>query len=158
MPSPFIIGFGILFFIIFAVGMYFVTQSGGSSPTPPPPGPTTPGATQPASTTTTPVGSALSGSPPSSTSGAPLTPPPPPPASSYRLVDNTIAYRGDSNLGAKTIRSVSGDVNACKSACDAQSDCTHFERIGNSCTLYRGAEWVGGMAGGQSYCKAQCQQ
>ena len=121
---PIIIGFGILFFIIFAVGMYFVTQSSGSPP---------------------------SGSPPSgSPSGSP--------ASSYRLVDNTIAYRGDSNLGAKTISSVSGDVNACKSACDAQSDCTHFERIGNSCTLYRGAEWVGGMAGGQSYCKAQCQQ
>jgi hypothetical protein len=80
-----------------------------------------------------------------------------PPPSNYRLVDNTVAYRGDSGLAGKTITTTSGDVNTCKSACDGRSECTHFERIGNSCTLYRGAEWVGSYPGGQSYCKSQCQ-
>jgi len=95
---------------------------------------------------------------PSAVAAAPLAKPPPPAAAStYRLTPNTVAYRGDSGRAAKTIKTVTGDVNTCKSSCDATSDCTHFERMGNSCTLYRGAEWVGSQPGGESYCKAQCQ-
>ena len=124
-----------------------------SSSTPPPEGTTPPPPPPPTGTTPPP--------PPPPTGATPPPPPtgttPPPPPQPYSLKDNTIAYRGDSGLAGKIITRATGDVNACKSACDGQAECTHFERLGNSCTLYRGAEWVGSQPGGQSYCKSQCQ-
>ena len=124
------------------------TTAAGAAPAP---------VTAPAPVAPTPVPTPPAGTP-SAVAAAPLATPPPPAAdSTYRLTPDTIAYRGDSGRAAKTIKTVSGDVNTCKSSCDATSDCTHFERMGNSCTLYRGAEWVGSQPGGESYCKAQCQ-
>lgn len=145
MPSPaIIIGVVFMCFCLVAIGfgIYFATQS-SASPAPAP-------SPAPSPAPAAPVGSPSVSPSPGTPSGTP--------SSTYRLTPDTIAYRGDSNLGSKTIKTVTGDVNTCKSSCDGTSDCTHFERMGNSCTLYRGAEWVGGMPGGQSYCKAQCQQ
>jgi hypothetical protein len=136
------------------LGVYFSGVScpsfGADCSTAPAPSPAPAPAPSPAPAPAPPAGT------PSPVAAAPLATPPS--SATYRLTPDTVAYRGDSNLGSKTIKTVTGDVNTCKSSCDGTSDCTHFERMGNSCTLYRGAEWVGGMPGGQSYCKAQCQQ
>jgi hypothetical protein len=55
------------------------------------------------------------------------------------------------------IGTAGGSLDVCKASCDGKPECTHFDRVGNSCTLYKGAEWVGSYPGGQSYCKSQCQ-
>ena len=160
MPSPAVI-IGIVVFCCLmslgiVLGVYFSKVAcpdfGSDCPAAAtPPAGTPPAGTPPAGTP--PAGSPSAGSP---SAGTPPAGTPPAPAA-YSLKDNTVAYRGDTGLAGKTLATVSGDVNACKSACDTRAECTHFERLGNSCTLYRGAEWVGGMPGGQSYCKSQCQ-
>jgi hypothetical protein len=71
--------------------------------------------------------------------------------------DNVAHYLGDSQYGAKTITSTTGTVDKCKTDCNNTPNCTHFNYMGDSCTLFSGGEWVGTHPGSQSYCKAQCQ-
>jgi hypothetical protein len=81
----------------------------------------------------------------------------PPPPAAYNVKQNAIAYLADPARTSKMIGKSTGTIDICKSTCDSKPECTHFDRIGNSCTLYKGAEWVGSFPGGQSYCKSQCQ-
>ena len=67
------------------------------------------------------------------------------------------AYGGDPNLASKRLNAVTGTVDQCKAACNANTKCTHFTQTGSSCQLYSGGEWVGTQAGTNSYCKSQCQ-
>jgi hypothetical protein len=72
--------------------------------------------------------------------------------------DNVAHYLGDSQYGAKTIGPVSGNLDKCKTDCNNNPECTHFNYNGaNSCKLFRGGEWVGSQPGSSSYCKEQCQ-
>ena len=72
--------------------------------------------------------------------------------------DNVAHYLGDSQYGAKTIGPVYGNLDKCKTDCNNNPQCTHFNYNGaNSCKLFRGGEWVGSQPGSSSYCKAQCQ-
>lgn len=91
-----------------------------------------------------------------------VTPPPPaavtpPPPAAYNVKQNAIAYLADPARTSKMIGTAGGSLDVCKASCDGKPECTHFDRVGNSCTLYKGAEWVGSYPGGQSYCKSQCQ-
>ena len=92
-----------------------------------------------------------------------VTPPPPPidtftpPPEAYNVKQNAIAYLADPARTSKMIGTSSGSLDVCKASCDGKPECTHFDRVGNSCTLYKGAEWVGSYPGGQSHCKSQCQ-
>ena len=93
---------------------------------------------------------------------AAVTPPPPaavtpPPPAAYNVKQNAIAYLADPARTSKMIGTAGGSLDVCKASCDGKPECTHFDRVGNSCTLYKGAEWVGSYPGGQSYCKSQCQ-
>jgi len=94
---------------------------------------------------------------------APAPPPAPAPAPAGVSVnwikkDNVAHYLGDSQYGAKTIGPVSGNLDKCKTDCNNNPQCTHFNYNGaNSCKLFRGGEWVGSQPGSSSYCKAQCQ-
>jgi hypothetical protein len=81
----------------------------------------------------------------------------PPPPAAYNVKQNAIAYLADPARTSKMIGTSSGSLDVCKASCDGKPECTHFDRVGNSCTLYKGAEWVGSYPGGQSYCKSQCQ-
>ena len=81
----------------------------------------------------------------------------PPPPAAYNVKQNAIAYLADPARTSKMIGKSTGTIDICKSTCDSKPECTHFDRVGNSCTLYKGAEWVGRYPGGQSYCKSQCQ-
>jgi len=89
------------------------------------------------------------------------SPPPaavtPPPPAAYNVKQNAIAYLADPARTSKMIGTAGGSLDVCKASCDGKPECTHFDRVGNSCTLYKGAEWVGSYPGGQSYCKSQCQ-
>ena len=111
---------------------------------PPPPATVTPPPPRPAAVTPPPP-------PP-----AAVTPPPPPP-DAYNVKQNAIAYLADPARTSKMIGTAGGSLDVCKASCDGKPECTHFDRVGNSCTLYKGAEWVGSYPGGQSYCKSQCQ-
>ena len=71
--------------------------------------------------------------------------------------DNVAHYLGDSQYGAKKNTSITGTVDKCKTDCNNTPNCTHFNYMGDSCTLFSGGEWVGTHPGSQSYCKAQCQ-
>jgi hypothetical protein len=81
----------------------------------------------------------------------------PPPPAAYNVKQNAIAYLADPARTSKMIGTAGGSLDVCKASCDGKPECTHFDRVGNSCTLYKGAEWVGSYPGGQSYCKSQCQ-
>ena len=81
----------------------------------------------------------------------------PPPPAAYNVKQNAIAYLADPAGTSKMIGTAGGSLDVCKASCDGKPECTHFDRVGNSCTLYKGAEWVGSYPGGQSYCKSQCQ-
>ena len=94
--------------------------------------------------------------PPITVPTPPATVPPPPPAA-YNVKQNAIAYLADPARTGKIIGTAGGSLDVCKASCDGKPECTHFDRVGNSCTLYKGAEWVGSYPGGQSYCKSQCQ-
>ena len=80
-----------------------------------------------------------------------------PPPAAYNVKQNAIAYLADPARTSKMIGTAGGSLDVCKASCDGKPECTHFDRVGNSCTLYKGAEWVGSYPGGQSYCKSQCQ-
>ena len=103
--------------------------------------------------------------PPPTPAPAPAPAPPPAPAPAPAGVsvnwikkDNVAHYLGDSQYGAKTIGPVSGNLDKCKTDCNNNPQCTHFNYNGaNSCKLFRGGEWVGSQPGSSSYCKAQCQ-
>lgn len=75
----------------------------------------------------------------------------------YVMKPGVSAYGGDPNLASKRLNVVTGTVDQCKAACDANSKCTHFTQTGSSCQLYSGGEWVGTQPGTNSYCKSQCQ-
>jgi len=77
--------------------------------------------------------------------------------SNYVMKPGVSAYGGDPNLASKRLNSVTGTVDQCKAACDANAKCTHFTQTGSSCQLYSGGEWVGTQPGTNSYCKSQCQ-
>ena len=79
------------------------------------------------------------------------------PNATYVMKPGVSAYSGDPNLASKRLNVVTGTVDQCKAACDADSKCTHFTQTGSSCVLYAGAEWVGTQPGTNSYCKSQCQ-
>lgn len=68
-------------------------------------------------------------------------------------------YLGDSQLAAKTISTQMDTIDGCKTRCNANPSCTHFNYIADdgSCTLFSGAEWVGEQYNSTSYCKSQCQ-
>jgi hypothetical protein len=48
---------------------------------------------------------------------------------------------------------MTGSEDECKSKCTSLSDCTHFDRSGNSCTFYKGSIWVGSAPGSSIFCK-----
>jgi len=77
--------------------------------------------------------------------------------SNYVMKPGVSAYGGDPNLASKRLNVVTGTVDQCKAACDANAKCTHFTQTGSSCQLYSGGEWVGTQPGTNSYCKSQCQ-
>jgi hypothetical protein len=153
MPSPVVIGIIVVVLCaVLAVGIWAaVTYGGGSSA----PAPGASPAPAPASAAAASGGGASP--PPPPPSGAA---PPPPPAGSavnWQKKDNVAHYLGDSQYAAKTIGNVSGDVESCKTQCNANPSCTHFNQAGNSCKLFSGGEWVGSQPGSTSYCKSQCQ-
>jgi hypothetical protein len=154
----------ILVIIGIVVGVVMATRSKPAAAAlpatiPPPPAAVTPPAvTPPKAGTMPPPPPAVTPPPPPPA----VTPPPPavvapPPPAAYNVKQNAIAYLADPARTSKMIGTAGGSLDVCKASCDGKPECTHFDRVGNSCTLYKGAEWVGSYPGGQSYCKSQCQ-
>jgi hypothetical protein len=75
----------------------------------------------------------------------------------YTYQNDVAAYGADPALGTKTLATVTGDEQSCINQCDANPACTHFTKIGNSCTLYSGDEWNGSQTGAMAFCKSRCQ-
>jgi hypothetical protein len=126
---------------------------------PPAPTPQTPSVTPVQPPATVPRPPATVPPPPATVPRPPATVPPPPAVTpaAYNVKQNAIAYLADPARTSKMMGTASGSLDVCKASCDGKPECTHFDRVGNSCTLYKGAEWVGSYPGGQSYCKSQCQ-
>jgi hypothetical protein len=59
----------------------------------------------------------------------------------------------DSSIAGNTLETMSGSEDDCKNKCTSIGGCTHFDRIGNTCILYKGGIWVGDSPGSSIFCK-----
>ena len=152
---------GIIVGVVMATAPAPAPKSQPPAPTPQTPSvtPVQPPATVPRPPATVPPPPATVPRPPATVPPPPATVPPPPAVTpaAYNVKQNAIAYLADPARTSKMMGTASGSLDVCKASCDGKPECTHFDRVGNSCTLYKGAEWVGSYPGGQSYCKSQCQ-
>ena len=61
----------------------------------------------------------------------------------YSNANNVLHYQGDGNRINNILELMIGSEDDCKNKCTSRTDCTHFDRYSNSCTLYKGGIWLG---------------
>jgi hypothetical protein len=72
----------------------------------------------------------------------------------YSSNNNVLHYRGDPVRIGNILKNTTGTLGSCQKECNSMLKCTHFDRTGNNCTLYKGDIWLGSAGKGDAvYCK-----